>query len=672
MQISKMAAEGGGKEMNEIKTQFTTREGAYKLLTHSEYSRPNRVPFNSQGSNPVKVSFVNVNDQSGNGDRICFNVGRELYFYIYKGVRKAADLSKPIDKRIYKGTQPTCHDFNHLTATAESVSLLVGFSAGQVQLIDPIKKETSKLFNEERLIDKSRVTCVKWVPGSESLFLVAHASGSMYLYNVEHTCGTTAPHYQLLKQGENYAVHTCKSKQARNPLLRWTVGEGALNEFAFSPDGKHLACVSQDGFLRVFNFDAVELHGTMKSYFGGLLCVCWSPDGKYIVAGGEDDLVTVWSFLDCRVIARGHGHKSWVSVVAFDHCTTSVEESEPLEFSGSDEDFQEQPPPPPPPPVSSSAAASSSSQFGRDRANSTQSRLSKRNSTDSRPVSVTYRFGSVGQDTQLCLWDLTEDILFPHLPLSRTRTHTNVMNATSPPGGTGGTGTGTGGVGGSGTVISTATATSTTTAGANSSNPSTNGNNSGANTPSAPNSLTTAATLPRSNSLPHGAASVAGGNSSSGGGSGGTTGGGSGKSGGVMDGGLAAGVAKFATLSLHDRKERHQHHHHHHEKDHKRNHSMGHISSKSSDKLNLLAKQSKTDPAKTLGTLLCPRMEDVPLLEPLICKKIAHERLTVLIFLEDCFVTACQEGFICTWARPGKVGLLSSQNQANSPSGTVV
>uniref|UniRef100_A0A3Q2XZS8 WD repeat-containing protein 20 n=1 Tax=Hippocampus comes TaxID=109280 RepID=A0A3Q2XZS8_HIPCM len=594
-----MAAEGGGKEMNEIKTQFTTREGVYKLLTHSEYSRPNRVPFNSQGSNPVKVSFVNVNDQSGNGDRICFNVGRELYFYIYKGVRKAADLSKPIDKRIYKGTQPTCHDFNHLTATAESVSLLVGFSAGQVQLIDPIKKETSKLFNEERLIDKSRVTCVKWVPGSESLFLVSHASGNMYLYNVEHTCGTTAPHYQLLKQGDNYSVHTCKSKSTRNPLLKWTVGEGALNEFAFSPDGKFLACVSQDGFLRVFNFDAVELHGTMKSYFGGLLCVSWSPDGKYIVAGGEDDLVTVWSFLDCRVIARGHGHKSWVSVVAFDHYTTSVEESDPLEFSGSDEDFQEQ--------VANS---------GRDRANSTQSRLSQRNSTESRPVSVTYRFGSVGQDTQLCLWDLTEDILFPHLPLSRTRTHTNVMNASIPPPGS--------------TIL-----TSSTNA--------TNGSTSGAITPGV-NSIS--GTLPRSNSLPHSTTSST-------------------PSGGIMDSAIATGVSKFATLSLHERKERH------HEKDHKRNHSMGHISSKSSDKLNVLTK-SKTDAAKTLGTALCPRMEDVPLLEPLICKKIAHERLTVLIFLEDCLVTACQEGFICTWARPGKVGLLSSQNQASSPSGTVV
>ncbi|GAB5573179.1 WD repeat-containing protein 20 isoform X1 [Prionailurus iriomotensis] len=603
--------------MNEIKTQFTTREGLYKLLPHSEYSRPNRVPFNSQGSNPVRVSFVNLNDQSGNGDRLCFNVGRELYFYIYKGVRKlnlkncrsekgpiklfdhadamasehckiypsilpyiissnldsnpvsAADLSKPIDKRIYKGTQPTCHDFNHLTATAESVSLLVGFSAGQVQLIDPIKKETSKLFNEERLIDKSRVTCVKWVPGSESLFLVAHASGNMYLYNVEHTCGTTAPHYQLLKQGESFAVHTCKSKSTRNPLLKWTVGEGALNEFAFSPDGKFLACVSQDGFLRVFNFDSVELHGTMKSYFGGLLCVCWSPDGKYIVTGGEDDLVTVWSFVDCRVIARGHGHKSWVSVVAFDPYTTSVEESDPMEFSGSDEDFQDL------------------LHFGRDRANSTQSRLSKRNSAESRPVSVTYRFGSVGQDTQLCLWDLTEDILFPHQPLSRARTHTNVMNATSPPAGS--------------------TGNSVTTPGNSAPPP-----------------------LPRSNSLPHSTVSSAGSKSS------------------VADGAIASGVSKFATLSLHDRKDRH------HEKDHKRNHSMGHISSKSSDKLNLVTK-TKTDPAKTLGTPLCPRMEDVPLLEPLICKKIAHERLTVLIFLEDCLVTACQEGFICTWGRPGKV-----------------
>lgn len=91
--------DGGGKD--ELKTQFMTREGVYKLMTLSEYSRPNRVGFNAQGNTPVKVSFVTVPDPSGNGDRICFNVGRELYVYVYKGVKKvslclAYNISKAI------------------------------------------------------------------------------------------------------------------------------------------------------------------------------------------------------------------------------------------------------------------------------------------------------------------------------------------------------------------------------------------------------------------------------------------------------------------------------------------------------------------------------------------------------------------------------------------------
>ena len=80
--------------------------------------------------------------------------------------------------------------------------LLVGFSGGQIQLIDPVRKELSRsgkqkmintvmvlrnlvrLYNEERLVDKSRVTCVKWVPGQGDTFLVSHASGHLYTYQV--------------------------------------------------------------------------------------------------------------------------------------------------------------------------------------------------------------------------------------------------------------------------------------------------------------------------------------------------------------------------------------------------------------------------------------------------------------------------------------------------------
>jgi hypothetical protein len=58
------------------------------------------------------------------------------------------------------------------------------------------------------------------------------------------------------------------------------------------------------------------------------------------------------------------------------------------------------------------------------------------------------------------------------------------------------------------------------------------------------------------------------------------------------------------------------------------------------------------------GTPQCPKMDQTPIIEPLICKKISHERLTVLCFREDCLVTGCQEGYICTWSRPNRISRL--------------
>ncbi len=159
-----------------------------------------------------------------------------------------------------------------------------------------------------------------------------------------------------------------------------------------------LASVRMD-FLRVFSFDATELRGTMKSLLRWAVVRLLEPwrtihrnrRGKTI-----SSRLVVFGRKGRR--ARTEGTNRGWSVVAFDHCITSVQDCDaPAEFSGSDETM---------------------AQFNgnRERANSAQSRLSKQNSTNG---SVTYRFGSVGQDTQLCLWDLTEDVLFP---LSRTRT----------------------------------------------------------------------------------------------------------------------------------------------------------------------------------------------------------------------------------------------------------
>ena len=55
-----------------------------------------------------------------------------------------------------------------------------------------------------------------------------------------------------------------------------------------------------------------------SSYYGGIICVCWSPDGKYILTGGQDDIVSIWSVNERQLVARCQGHHSWVKAVAFD------------------------------------------------------------------------------------------------------------------------------------------------------------------------------------------------------------------------------------------------------------------------------------------------------------------------------------------------------------------
>lgn len=357
--------------------------------------------------------------------------------------------------------------------------------------------------------------CLKWIPGSENLFLVAHESGNMFVYNKEHPPGVGPPQYALMKQGPGYSIHSGKSKTTRNPVCKWTIGEGSVNEFAFSPDCKHIATANQDGFLRVFDFDMQTLCGVMKSFFGGLKCVCWSPDGKYIVTGGEDDLVTVWSFIERRVIARGIGHQSWVQVVAFDPYTTSVSAGGRVDDSDEEE-------------IEQNGFAQSQ----------------RASSVTPEDKSVTsYRFGSVGQDTNFMLWDLGEDVLKPQRPRGRSVRATTLSNSHA------------------------------------------------------------ISSLGFSNGpITHEANHTGSGNA-------------------------VAPITSF---------------------DAPKNLTQVHSLTKSVEQLVNIGNV-------TPGTALCPRMEDVCILEPLVAKKVANERLTALSFREDCIVMACHEGYIRTWARPGKV-----------------
>lgn len=56
-----MASQMDQTGKDDLKTQFATREGTYRLMTLSEYSRPNRVGYQTNQSNPqVRVSLVSL------------------------------------------------------------------------------------------------------------------------------------------------------------------------------------------------------------------------------------------------------------------------------------------------------------------------------------------------------------------------------------------------------------------------------------------------------------------------------------------------------------------------------------------------------------------------------------------------------------------------------------
>jgi WD40 repeat protein len=101
--------------------------------------------------------------------------------------------------------------------------------------------------------------------------------------------------------------------------------------------------------LTVKSCTAHRLLDLFYAYYGGLTCVCWSPDGKYVVTGGQDDLISIWCPAERpALVARCQGHHSWVTSVAFDRW-----------------------------------------------------RCDERN----------YRFGSVGEDRRVCLWDFSVGML---------------------------------------------------------------------------------------------------------------------------------------------------------------------------------------------------------------------------------------------------------------------
>ncbi|KAL1841663.1 hypothetical protein VTJ49DRAFT_6769 [Mycothermus thermophilus] len=252
------------------------------------------------------------------------------------------DLSSPskaeyLTKILFTKAHCLCHDVNRVTRSSTHIDVIMGFSTGEIIWWEPITQRYIRL-NKNGIINATPISHIEWIPGSENLFLAAHMDGTLVVYDKEKEDAIFAPEEASDSKGGsrasgdtgriNYSsqIHVQKSvhskNQKTNPVAVWKLSNHRINAFAFSPDNRHLAVVSEDGTLRILDYLDEKLLDLHYSYYGGFTCVCWSPDGKYVVTGGQDDLISIWCPSEgpgaSALIARGQGHHSWVTSVAFD------------------------------------------------------------------------------------------------------------------------------------------------------------------------------------------------------------------------------------------------------------------------------------------------------------------------------------------------------------------
>ncbi|KAI0528575.1 hypothetical protein KFK09_001117 [Dendrobium nobile] len=263
------------------------------------------------GSSPSSANY------DGKGTYLIFNAGDSLFISDLNSHNK-----DPIKYIHFSISYPLCHAFD--SEAKDGHDLLIGLQSGDIftvslrqQLQDPGKKLVgAQHYNKDGAINNSRCTCVVWVPDGDGIFVSAHADGNLYVYG-KNKDGAIDPSFPAIKDPTQFSVTHGRSSKC-NPIIRWHISQGFINNISFSMDGGYLATVGRDGYLRVFDYLKEQLTFGGKSYYGALLCCAWSPDGKYILTGGEDDLVQVWSMEERKIVAWGEGHNSWVSGVSFD------------------------------------------------------------------------------------------------------------------------------------------------------------------------------------------------------------------------------------------------------------------------------------------------------------------------------------------------------------------
>ena len=91
----------------------------------------------------------------------------------------------------------------------------------------------------------------------------------------------------------------------------------AVNDVAFSPDGRWLASGSSDQIVKLWEAATGRAVRTLAGHSNSVEAVAFSPDGRWLASGSWDKTVKLWEVATGREVRTLAGHSSWVEAVAF-------------------------------------------------------------------------------------------------------------------------------------------------------------------------------------------------------------------------------------------------------------------------------------------------------------------------------------------------------------------
>ena len=177
--------------------------------------------------------------------------------------------------------------------------IAIGSKDGKIELWDTTtgkKLSTLREFGKEvrmpdYFVKKNHALAMKYSPDGKRL-ATGNLDTTVQLWDT--TTGEELIVFQKpIVGGNTWSVSKQNGKEIVNNPMK-NERNGSPSTLAFSPDGKLLACGSNDSTVKMWNSNTGELISTFTGHLSSVSSLTFSPDGNTLASGGADGTVRFW------------------------------------------------------------------------------------------------------------------------------------------------------------------------------------------------------------------------------------------------------------------------------------------------------------------------------------------------------------------------------------------